>query len=201
MPVAVQAVLFDLGGVLAEQGVTGGMRDLAGLESEEHALERWLACTWARRFESGGCTASEFAAGIVDDWSLAISANEFLDVFRGWAIRPFPGAIDLVHATKALMRVGCLSNTNIVHWEDRVAAWGLADLFEFPLLSFQMNLVKPDREIFDLAVAAVGCDPQEILFLDDSSANVEAARDAGMKSAVVRGVSESRSVLQGFGVL
>jgi HAD superfamily hydrolase (TIGR01509 family) len=197
----IEAVLFDLGGVLAEQAVTASMRDLAGLESDDQVVERWLACSWVRRFESGRCTATQFATGVVEDWSLGISAEEFLDSFRGWAVAPFPGSLELVRATKAHARVGCLSNMNVLHWEDRVSSWGLAELFEFPILSFRLGLIKPDRKIFERAIDTVGCPPGQILFLDDSAINVQAARSAGIASARVRGVEESREALTQNGVL
>ncbi len=154
-----------------------------------------------RRFESGGCTASEFAAGVVEDWSLSASPDEFLESFRGWAVAPLPGSRELVVATGASATVGCLSNTNVVHWEDRVSTWGLVELFEYPILSFRLGCVKPDREIYELAVRAVGCPPNRILFLDDNEANVEAAREAGIQSSQVRGVSAARDALRRAGVL
>lgn len=201
MPEPVQVVLFDLGGVLTEQGVTVGMCALAGLASEDEAFDRWLTCRWVRSFESGACTASEFAAGVVDDWSLSVSADEFLEAFRGWAIAPFAGSIELVRETATRVRVGCLSNTSAVHWEERVSCWGLAELFEFPILSYRLGLTKPDAEIFELAARMVGCEAQGILLLDDSATNVDAARRAGMRSALVRGVGQSRCALEATGVL
>ncbi len=163
-------------------------------------MERWLSCRWVRRFESGGCTASQFAAGVIEDWSLSISPGDYLEAFRSWAVAPFPGAVELVQETKASVRVGCLSNTNAVHWEGRVSSWGLAELFEFPIVSFRVGRIKPDREMFDLAVRTVGRPGEEILFLDDSRLNVQAAREAGMKSALVRGVEEARAALRCAGV-
>ena len=61
----VDLVLFDLGGVLIELSGVPAMLELTGIESEEDLWRRWLSCRWVRRFESGGCSETEFAAGVV----------------------------------------------------------------------------------------------------------------------------------------
>jgi hypothetical protein len=65
----VEMVLFDLGGVLADFGGVGPMRELADLDTDEEEWKRWLACRWVRAFERGSCAAEEFAVGLVSEWS------------------------------------------------------------------------------------------------------------------------------------
>jgi FMN phosphatase YigB (HAD superfamily) len=60
----VDLVLFDLGGVLIEVHGVHAMLELTGIKSEEELWRRWLTCRWVRRFESGGCSETEFAAGV-----------------------------------------------------------------------------------------------------------------------------------------
>ena len=78
-------------------------------QSEEELWRRWLTCRWVRRFESGGCSEAEFAAGVVADWQLELSASAFLDAFRDWPAGPLPGAADLVAQTRASVPTGCLT--------------------------------------------------------------------------------------------
>lgn len=47
--------------------------------------------------------------------------------------------------------------------------------------SGRMGLVKPDREIYDELVRALGADPSEILFIDDRADNIEGAERAGLR--------------------
>ena len=44
-------------------------------------------------------------------------------------------------------------------------------------------------------VAALGCAPDRILFLDDNEINVLGARAAGLRSECVAGVAEARAIL------
>ena len=197
----VDAVIFDLGGVLADFGGVGPMRRLSGLATDEEIWERWLTCPWVRTFERGGCSAGEFAAGVVADWCLPIAPEEFLDDFRTWLSAPLPGAEELVRAVRARATVACLSNTNEVHWEDRGRRWELMDLFDHRFLSFELGRVKPDAEAYEYAIDAIAAPPQRVLFLDDNQLNVDGAAAVGLQVARVRGVDEARHALVLAGVL
>jgi len=198
---AVDVVLFDLGGVLIDFGGVAPMRELTGIESDDELWRRWLTCRWVRSFERGDCSAEDFAAGIVRDWGLPATPEAFLDSFGSWLAGPLAGAGELVNAVRAAVPVGCLSNTNALHWERHFASWPLLDGFDYRFLSFELGLLKPDREMFDRVAALLPAPPSRVLFLDDNSLNVDGAAAAGFAAVRVRGVSEAQSALERAGVL
>src|SRR5436190_16856285 len=107
------------------------MLELMGGDDEAALWERWLACEWVRAFERGHCTPEEFAAGVVADWELPISGAEYLAQFAAWIGGPLDGADQLVRDTMAAgPRVGCLSNTNSIHYDLHWSEWALLDHFE-----------------------------------------------------------------------
>ena len=112
---------------------------------------------------------------------LAITPNEFLDAFRSWVKGPLDGADALVRDAQRNVKVGCLSNTNPVHWEYNHNRWDILDAFDVRLLSFEMGCVKPDRETFDRVAQRLDCLPSRVLFLDDNAINVEGATAAGFR--------------------
>ena len=57
--------------------------------------------------------------------------------------------------------------------------WGFEDVTDDIVYSHEVGLRKPDPAIYALAAERLGVAPYEVLFLDDVSANVEAAREAG----------------------
>jgi putative hydrolase of the HAD superfamily len=197
----VDVVLFDLGGVLFDFGGVESMKVLAGIDDDEEIWRRWLACRWVRSFERGGCTVEDFGAGVVDDWSLAISPDEYVDAFRSWVGGPLDGADALVRDTARSANVGCLSNTNELHWSDHDGQWDVLQALEYTFLSFRMGCVKPDREIFDRAVEVLGVAPDRVLFLDDNAINVEAAIAAGWQSERTVGVDAARQCLAARGLV
>jgi HAD superfamily hydrolase (TIGR01509 family) len=191
----VDLVLFDLGGVLIELSGVGTMLELTGIESEEELWRRWLACRWVRRFESGGCSAAEFAAGMVADWQLQLSPAAFLEAFRGWPAGPLPGAVELVTQTRASVATGCFSNTNALHWHGHMAAWPLTDLFDHRFLSFELGLLKPDVAAFAQVASLLEVPAGRVLFLDDNAVNVAGAVAAGFQAARAAGVGQARQRL------
>jgi putative hydrolase of the HAD superfamily len=197
----IEFVLFDLGGVLIDPGGVGPMRELSGLANEEEVWARWLSCRWVRRFEAGRCTPEEFAAGLVADWELSLTPDQFLDMFSGWPGVPYPGALDFVVEVGNQVPIGCLSNTNAVQWGANYEGTPVTEAFAHRFLSFELGLVKPDREIFDVVAAQLPVARATVLFLDDNAVNVEAAEAAGFSARHVRGVDGARVALVEAGVL
>lgn len=194
-------VLFDLGGVLYEPGGVGPLRALSGIESDEELWHRWLSCRWAKAYERGQCSDDDFARGVVDDWGLQIEPADFMAAFASWPEGPYDGAEDLLRATMAVRPVGCLSNTNDLHWQAHFRHWQVLDELEFRFLSYELGMVKPDPEIFEAVAARVPVSPDKVLFIDDNVLNVDAAREAGFRAERAQRVDEARQVLVAAGVL
>jgi HAD superfamily hydrolase (TIGR01509 family) len=197
----VDLVLFDLGGVLIEVPGVRAMLELTGIASEEELWRRWLTCRWVRRFESGGCSETEFAAGVVADWQLELSPAAFLEAFQNWPSGPLPGAAELVAQARASVATGCFSNTNALHWRNHIAAWPLAGLFDHRFLSFELGLLKPDTAAFARVAALLEVPAERVLFLDDNAMNVTGAAAAGFQAVRATGVDEARQRLAEAAVL
>lgn len=198
---AIEVVLFDLGGVLIELGGMGDMVAFANERDEDEIWRRWLTCPWVRRFERGGCDAQEFGRGMVESWSMPVTAEAFLEAFAVWPKRLLPGARGLVEATAERVRVACLSNTNPIHTERQWSEFRIHELFDGLYLSHEMGHVKPDSAAFDFVVDALGCPREGILFLDDNQINVDGARAAGLASERAVGVLQARGILAAKGLL
>lgn len=188
-------LVFDLGGVLVD---FAGFRELDRLVSQETDINqlrrRWLSSPSVHAYEAGKITSDAFATDFVREWEPDLSPPAFLDVFGGWPKRPLPGARELIEQLGASWELACFSNTNALHWESvgrMVQGW-----FGTELLSFRMGLAKPDPEAFEEASRRLEVDPTEILFFDDSKANVEAALGAGWTAVCVSGPREVAAYLE-----
>lgn len=196
----VEMVLFDIGGVLLDPQAVLGMRGLARFEDDRELWQRWSICPWVRALETGQCSGLQFARGMVADWKLSLSPEDFLQQFRNWPLTPYPRAQDLVREVSRNVAAGCFSNTNAVRWE-QLSRWPMIELFDPRFLSFEMGVLKPDPEAFDYVVTRLDVRADRVLFLDDSAPNIAAARSAGLGTRQVSGIADTRDALVVAGVL
>ena len=68
--------------------------------------------------------------------------------------------------------------------------------FKGLFLSYEMHLLKPGAEIFNKAIEASGCAPEEILFIDDSPSNVQGAAALGIRSALYKQGTSLRDLIE-----
>jgi len=110
---------------------------------------RWLLSTSVRQLELGEISPDRFAKAFIEEWELRLTPNEFLKGFSSWPSGLYPGADEVLRTLRRKYRIGCLSNSNIVHWEKFK---GFSDYFDIALSSHLMGLIKPDEEAFSKAL-------------------------------------------------
>jgi glucose-1-phosphatase len=110
-------------------------------------------------------------------------------------------ALDLLRQLSAAYMLGCLSNTNVVHWQRGRAVMQLDTLFDCTFVSCETGLLKPDGEAFQHVIQHTGYSPERILFFDDSQRNVDSAAATGMVACKTVGLDEVYSVLRAFAIL
>lgn len=105
--------------------------------------------------------------------------------WRGYyldAVEPIEEIQSVVHWAAEHYRVGLLSN--IMPGEiDQMIARGILPQIEYDVIidSSKVGAIKPDDEIYEMATAAAGLDPSQILFIDDSRDNIKAAERLGWR--------------------
>jgi putative hydrolase of the HAD superfamily len=194
-------VFFDIGGVLVALDGMPALSRLLGLgESRDEIHRRWLACRTVVLHETGRLTPEEFAQGIVVDLAMDLSPEAFLAEFEGWLTGPHPGAFELVNEIPPSYHVAALSNMSATHW-NRIKTMGWPDRFNAAFVSCEIRHLKPSREAFELALREMALPAANVLFLDDSDVNVQAARAMGINAHVVMNPAEARALLERHGVL
>jgi glucose-1-phosphatase len=200
-PSSFKVLLFDLGGVLVHfDGMTPLLALTGPTLDREGARRFWLMSPSVRKFETGRCTAQEFAAGAVAELNLALAPDIFLEQFVSWDRGPMEGALDLLNSLRSHFLLACLSNNNELHWRRLREVTTLPAKFHRCYLSHEIGLMKPDREAFDYVIRDLQVSPGRILFLDDNPECVDAARRAGMIAERAQGVAEVRATLLALGL-
>jgi len=197
----IELILFDLGGVLLELSGVPQMMEWTGYSMSVAALwDKWLQSPTVRAFETGKMAPDEFGYKIIEEFSIPVSPSDYLRLFTTWTKGPFPGTLDLLKSIQAIP-IGCLSNTNELHWQRITTEMNILHLFTYHFASHLVGQVKPDQEIFLFAIKYSGIAPEKIVFLDDTPINVESAKNIGMQAYLVSGLDETANRLQNLGVI
>jgi putative hydrolase of the HAD superfamily len=117
-------------------------------------------------------------------------------------LQPLPGTVALIQRLQAcghaLYFLSNMPRPFALHLE---TAHPFYDWFRDGVFSSRVQLVKPDRAIFELARERLGLDPAQTLFIDDSPPNVDAARAAGWQALRFTGASSLEADLKAGGWL
>jgi glucose-1-phosphatase len=193
----IRLVLFDIGGVLTElSGLTTLLSWLRPPMTSEEVAALWLRSATVRSFETGKINAEKFAEQMILELNLSVRGEEFLTELCARGQRMLPGSLDLVKRVPSSYTRATLCNTNALLWSCLMKEDGLLQAFDHHFASHLTGRIKPDEEAFQYALATLGFEAPEALFLDDSQVNVEAARRIGMKAFRVRGPIEAERALR-----
>jgi epoxide hydrolase-like predicted phosphatase len=186
--VAILAVLFDLTGVLTTSpwphltAAAGGNVELLVGAYHEDGDHPW------HRLERGEIG---FAEWFTDVSALAADPGVELDLSPMAALREemvvFPQVVDYVAELRRRGLKTALVTNNV---REGSGLWRrlmpVDELFDVVIDSSEVGVRKPNRAIFDLALAQLGVtDPADAVFLDDLDSNVDAARAMGMHGILV----------------
>lgn len=198
MTAAVDALLFDLGGVVIEidfARVIAAWAGMAGLPAET-LRSRFAFDAAYERHERGELDARGYYAALREALGVSLSDEQFE---RGWNavfVGEMPGVAPLLAALAPRRPLYAFSNSNPTHrafWRSRYEE-SLVH-FRQVFVSFELGARKPEARAFERVAAAIGAPPGRILLLDDALENVRGAQRAGLQAAHVRSAAEIAAAL------
>lgn len=196
---SVQALIFDLGGVIVPHDNDALYARLASRCSAADALDRIVAGSLDDRYGTGEQSIPDLHRRFVDE----LGYDGDWDVFAGqWCshLSIDDAMLELVGRLAQSHRLMLFSNTNQVHWEhvDRLSGGALGRLEAY--LSHEIGAVKPHLDAFALVAERAGIDPGGALFIDDRMDNVAAARRAGYQAEPFTDQATLEALLRRLGV-
>ena len=107
----------------------------------------------------------------------------------------------LLEGLAAGYRLLLLSNTNALHFEMLRRNYArMLGHFHDLVLSYEVHAMKPQPEIFQVAVERAGCRPEECFYTDDIGAYVEAARRMGIDAVQFESSEQLQRELRDRGI-
>jgi len=199
---AIEALMFDLGKVLIDFDFELGMRHFAprsGL-STDALWQVILDRRWIDRYEKGAISTEEYHHYLRDAGQLDMDLEEFQEA---WTAVFLPEPI-VPEAFLASLRerypLILVSNINESHATHIATNYSVFDHFDHRILSHEVGAMKPERKIYDVAIAAAGKPAESLFFTDDREENVESALKMGIRAHQFRSLSGLIAALKECGV-
>lgn len=188
-----QAVVFDVGTILVALDFP---KLLEPLNFSHQEFQEW---TVYDRFERGQITEEEFAQEAAHRRQCAHDMSEFETWWNTILLGPVPGIPELLQDLSTRVPLYGLTNTSPTHYRYLRQRYEWLSPLKEIYASFHFACRKPEPEIYHRTAAAVGLTPEQILFIDDNRANVEAAQQLGWLAEHSSGASaETRAILQNY---
>jgi HAD superfamily hydrolase (TIGR01509 family) len=177
-------VVFDIGNVLLRWDPRNLFADVFADAAER---ELFLQTALDMPFILQTDIAESFSALIAARAAAYPQYARELRLFDARWLETLGGAIEenvaLLRRLKARgARVHALSNFAHEKFALACAEFPFLNAFDVAVISGREGVAKPDRRIFEILVERVGRPPRDLLFVDDSLKNVEAARAFGLEA-------------------
>ncbi|MBD7952484.1 HAD family hydrolase [Oerskovia rustica] len=197
----IDTVLFDFGNVLVTWDPYAAYAGRMARADVEAFFEAVDFPTFNARQDAGRSWADarrELAEHHPEHVSML---DVYTDNFAASLVGPVPGTQEIVRELRTLgVRLYGLTNWSAEMFHEAEPAAPAIGLMEDVLVSGRVGLVKPDPRIFEAATERFALDPARTLFVDDSVANVTAARALGFRTLHFEDAAGLRATLRDLGV-
>ncbi|MEK6963794.1 MAG: HAD family phosphatase [Nanoarchaeota archaeon] len=175
----IKALAVDFGGVYFSwnwEEYWKGLEEITGVDKE--SLKRLPSRIW--EYQVNKISNKEFWDHFCKGVGKQIP-HEILNTFVENQFKPIPHVIE--HLKKCKEKHQLVLFANQTEMLDRLnEKHAFYDNFHHIISSFKVGVQKPDKAMFDLLLQRTGEEAQNILLIDDTLTNVEAARNLGFQA-------------------
>ena len=198
---SVEALLFDLGGVVIEIDFDRVFSHwaLSSNQSLEIIKSRFAFDSYYERHERGEIDASEYFASLRKSLGVNMTDGEFLAGWNSLYVGEMPGVPTLLSKVAEKLSIYAFTNSNSTHqlvWSKKFET--VLSLFREVFVSSEIGKRKPEPAAFHAISCEIGVDLENILFFDDSLENIVGAEKIGMQTVNVSSPKDIEIGLKGF---
>ncbi|MCC7202266.1 MAG: HAD family phosphatase [Nitrospirae bacterium] len=193
----IKLIIFDLGKVILDFSFASVAEGLAS--ASDDALYRDPANIAdyllkhgndiAVMYETGRISSREFFNSIKNSFALDLSFDQFKRIWSD-IFRENEGVAALIEKLKRDFSLFLLSNTNELHFEFISKNFPIVHRFDTWILSYEAGVMKPDPQIYRIALDKAGVSAEEAIFIDDTKGHVLGAHGLGINAVEFKSVSQ-----------
>jgi putative hydrolase of the HAD superfamily len=185
---SIEVILYDLGNVILPFSHYQIAEKLAPFSQRKEFQDPQAIFSFLFDFEKGAINPYETGKIATPQFFLLLKERLQLSL-RFEAFVPIWNDIftenrevsEMILSQKGRWRLGLLSNTNPLHFDQILSLFPIVRTFDRWILSHEVGFKKPAVEIFQKAMNWASVEPERILFIDDTKGHVEVALSLGME--------------------
>jgi glucose-1-phosphatase len=199
----IEAVIFDLGGVLIEFDFDRANQRTAKIVNlpPQEVRRRILTCDAFFKYECGQVSDREFHACVEQALQHAVPYETFHELWNHIFIGEIGPTVTLVSQLRDMgLKIGILSNTNAIHFEYLRKTMRVLNELDHVYASHEIGCRKPHESSYRHVLAKMGVPAQRSVFVDDLAENIAAAKAVGMHGVHATDPQAVRRGLEALGV-
>lgn len=187
----IKNIIFDLGGVLLniDYNLTIQAFKELGIKDFEKLYTQIQQTDLFNQYEMGLISNDEFISTLKSFHEEEVSDKMIIDAWNAMLLDLPKERLDLLSNLRKNYSLVLLSNTNFIHLEffssylkTEYQIDDLSEYFDQLYYSCDLNMRKPNKEIFEYVCKKEKFNKGETLFIDDTIQHVNGALSAGLKS-------------------
>ncbi|GAB4134001.1 MAG: HAD family phosphatase [Raineya sp.] len=190
----IEAIIFDLGGVIINIDFNLTLQALEKYTHKRIGRGEYLSKhPIFYEFETGKLSENEFFEKLKDAYELTASKEELIEAWNTLLLDIPIERVELISSLSERYATFILSNTNPTHLIEvenilnrQTRVKSLSNLVHKPYYSFDMGKAKPEAAIYQEVMQENKLIAHKTLFIDDSQANIEAAKALGLQTLLIR---------------
>lgn len=184
----IKAIVFDMGGVLVDLDMEKCRRffiDRLGYVRIDELLDACHQKGIYSDLEGGILSPEDFRKAIIGGCRKGIGERDVDEAMQSLLVGIEPYKAELLVRLSKNYDLYMLSNNNAISMAKSRKLFSEAGIplektFKHLFLSHEMKMLKPSEEIYRATISGTGLPAEELLFIDDSHANIVAASACGM---------------------
>jgi putative hydrolase of the HAD superfamily len=200
---AIELVLFDIGGVLGSNGWDSEQRNAAvehfGLDAQDFQYRHEET---VGALEVGQMSLDEYLRITAYCGDATASCADLKEFMFAQSI-PWPDSIAVARelSESGLVRMATLNNEGEELNIYRIQTFGLRDIFPSFFTSCWLRARKPMHEIYERVLRITQADPRRTLFIDDRVQNLAPAATLGVRTIQFQSAEQLRHDLRAYDLL
>lgn len=191
----IQAIIFDLGGVLYDIDYQRTIKAFGrlGLSEPDRHFSQMRQSQVFDLYEVGKISSHNFIKEIESMIPNQVSYQEIEAAWNDILIGISQETIDFLNKIKPQIPTFLLSNTNALHIdsvnERLIRDFGVESLHPFfkkVYFSYEVGLRKPDKAVFQKVLNDQNLKPELTLFIDDSPQHIASANELGFQTCLFK---------------